>query len=191
MNHADYAYEPLAQALADAGIVASLAELHGGLCGVMCIGGITAADRWLEQCLGESQPHLERELGETLRRVEIDAWRTLSGSEMGFQPLLPGDDEPLEAQVEALAMWCHGFLAGLGVGGLDMAGQPQETAEALSEITKDFAEISRATLSAEDAKDPGQAGFALAELKEYVRVSVQLVFERFGGGESAAHGAIH
>jgi uncharacterized protein len=178
-NH--HAYESLAKELAGAGVLQSPAELHGGICGVMCVGGVEAADRWLDQCLDEWQPQAAGEVGEALRELEVDTWRMLSAVEMAFEPLLPDDDQPLEEQVRALASWCHGFLTGLGFGGLKEPRGSCGANEAVAEITKDFSEISRATLDDDDASDPRQAGFALAELKEYVRVSVQLVFEHFGG----------
>jgi len=47
----------------------------------------------------------------------------------------------------------------------------------LDEICADFVEISRAGLTDDDAADRDRADFALAELREYVRVSVQIAFE--------------
>jgi len=175
-----HAYESLAEELADAGALQSPAELHGGICGVMCVGGVGAADRWLDQCLDEWQPQASGEVSEALRELELDTWRMLSAVEMAFEPLLPDEDQPLDEQVRALASWCHGFLAGLGFGGLKEPRESSDASEAVAEITKDFSEISRATLDDDDVSDPRQAGFAFAELKEYVRVSVQLVFEHFG-----------
>lgn len=179
-----HTYETLSERLADAGVLVSLAELHGGVCGVMCAGGRAAADRWLDHSLGESRSRAERTLGDALRDLERDAWRTLSASELVFVPLLPGEDRELDAQVRGLAQWCHGFLSGLGFGGVSMSEEAvpgADAAAALKEITRDFAEISRAGVGDEDAADPEQAGFALAELQEYVRVSVQLVFEHLEG----------
>ena len=46
----------------------------------------------------------------------------------------------------------------------------------LAEIIQDFSEISQAGLGEGDVDD-NDAGFALVELVEYVRVSVQIVFE--------------
>jgi uncharacterized protein YgfB (UPF0149 family) len=45
---------------------------------------------------------------------------------------------------------------------------------------RDFAEISRAGLSEDEAAGEGQPDFALAEIHEYVRVSAQIVFEELG-----------
>jgi uncharacterized protein YgfB (UPF0149 family) len=74
-------------------------------------------------------------------------------------------------------------LSGLGFG----AGTAAESLDGgLTEILEDFAEISRAGLSGEDREDPDQADFALAQLKEYVRVSVQIVFEELAAQHAVA-----
>jgi uncharacterized protein YgfB (UPF0149 family) len=183
-------YESLDKRLTEAGVVTSLAELHGGMCGTMCVGGIAATQRWLDDCLDDWQLVEPDEIGETLRGLELDAWSKLSSPDMSFEPLLPGEDQPLDAQVRGLALWCHGFLAGLGLGGLK-ARDGSCRSETVDEITKDFSEISRAALVGEDDDEEDAAGFALAELKEYVRVGVQLVFEECGAGAPSAGGSVH
>jgi uncharacterized protein YgfB (UPF0149 family) len=56
----------------------------------------------------------------------------------------------------------------------------------VAEILGDFAEMSRAGIDDEDVADRDRADFALAELKEYVRVSVQIVFEQLADRREAA-----
>ena len=46
-------FEALTAALTAAGWPIDLAELHGGLCGVLCAGGAAAADVWLDRRLAE------------------------------------------------------------------------------------------------------------------------------------------
>lgn len=178
-------YESLERRLADAGVVTSLAELHGGLCGALCAGGIAATQRWVTDCLDEWRLTEAETVGEALHGLELDAWRKLSSPDMSFEPLVPSEDQPLDTQVRGLALWCHGFVTGLGVGGRQ-AGRAIPSSETVEEITKDFSEISRAALGGED-DDDASAGFALAELKEYVRVGVQLVFEEFGAAGDRIH----
>src|SRR5690606_1503041 len=138
-----YAYESLAEELVDAGIVPSLAEVHGGLTGMMCVAGVAAADRWLDQQLEEWRQLGETPIGQALHAVELDTWRMLNETDMSFGPLLPSDEQPLDAQVQGLASWCYGFLSGLGLGGLSIDDSSSEDG-AVAEIAKDFAEISRA-----------------------------------------------
>jgi uncharacterized protein YgfB (UPF0149 family) len=179
-------YESLERSFAEAGVVTSLAELHGGLCGPLCAGGIAATERWVEDCLEDWRLDDAQEIGAALRGLELDAWRKLSSPDMSFEPLVPSEDQPLDAQVRGLALWCHGFLTGLGLGGFKANGGTHRS-DAVEEITKDFSEISRAGFSGEDEDEEDAAGFALAELKEYVRVGVQLVFEECGAAGDRIH----
>ena len=85
----------------------------------------------------------------------------------------------------ALAAYCHGFLAGLALGG----ATNEPPAGELAEILADFAEISRAGADDEERANRDAADFALAELKEYVRVGVQLAFEELRGRRAVAASA--
>ena len=98
---------------------------------------------------------------------------------MSFQPLLPGDDESLEQRTAALAAWCQGFNYGLAlavrIGDADEALQHDTVAE----IVRDFAELAQLGYTEDEIEGEGEV--AWAELVEYVRVSVQLVFEELAG----------
>src|SRR5690606_34601615 len=111
----NYAYESLADELAQAGVVPSLAEVHGGLTGMMCAAGVAAADRWLDQQIEEWRRGGATQVGEALHTVELDTWRMLNEADMTFEPLVPGDEQPLDTQMHGLASWCYGFLSGLGL----------------------------------------------------------------------------
>ena len=186
-------YDALRESLRGSGTLVALPELHGGLCGALCAGGPTAAERWLDDFVADSDAAdvaSTRAVGIELERV---AWAALADAELAFEPLLPSEDSPLEEQVQALALWCSGFLNGLGASAPDLVGRnakPTQAAAAIAsaevaEILSDFAEMSRAGVDDEDAADPTQADFALAELKEYVRVSVQIVFEQLADRREA------
>ena len=164
-------YERLRDSLVAAGVVVALAELHGGVCGALCAGGPAAARRFIADSLddvdlGASAAALTDDLEELIGTSS----KMLEDEELRFEPLLPSDDAPLPEQVEALAVWCQGFLSGVGSTG-------SAEGDALGEVLRDFAEISRAGLSDEEAAGEDQPDFALAQIHEYVRVGVQLVFE--------------
>ncbi len=184
-------YDRLRESLSSAGVVVALAELHGGVCGALCAGGAPAAGRWVADCLEDedltpSMAALDDDLAELIGVSE----QTLADSELQFEPLLPDDDAPLEVQVQALALWCQGFLNGVGTTAPSAARKTDE-GSSLPEILRDFAEISRAGLSEAEAAGDGQADFALAEIHEYVRVSVQIVFEELAAERAAAARDIH
>ena len=180
-------YDRLRDSLAEAGAVVALAELHGGICGALCAGGVPAAQRWLEDSLDDEElVGSTAGLGEELAAVVGASATMLADEEFKFEPLLPDDEAPLEEQVQAVALWCHGFLGGVG-----LTAPSTARSEALAEILRDFAEISRAGLGEDEATGDDEPAFALAEIHEYVRVSVQLVFEELGVERSVAARDVH
>lgn len=184
-------YDRLRNSLADAGAVVAPAELHGGVCGALCAGGPPAAKRWLTDCLDDLDPRATTaEMAEELDELVDSSSRMLADDELSFEPLLPGTDAPLEEQVEALALWCQGFLGGVGTTAPHAGRNPVEGAS-LAEILADFAEISRAAPSESEAAGEGQPDFALAEIQEFVRVSVHIVFEELRSERAAAAPDVH
>ena len=183
-------YDRLRDALVAAGAVVALAELHGGVCGALCAGGVPAAHRWLMDALEDEQLAASpAALAGDLEELLSTSVKMLDDGELKFEPLLPDDDAPLAEQVEALAAWCQGFLSGVGSTAPAAVGGSAE-GNAISEILRDFAEISRAGLSDEEAAGENQPDFALAEIHEYVRVSVAIVFEELGSLRGPA-GDVH
>jgi uncharacterized protein len=176
-------YGALRDSLTRAGMLLTLPELHGNVCGMICGSGETAARRWVEEQLAEQfhdDAGRRKEVERTLDEMAHATSRMFGSAELEFEPLLPDDEAPLDEQIESLASWCQGFLAGLG-----LSRQPPES-ERLSvdvrEILADFAEIARADVASGEGD---QDGFALAELREYVRVGAQLVFEELAGREES------
>jgi len=167
-----------------------LAELHGGLCGVLAANGNLAAREWVDTLLddctstdGETLGHLDREL----KALCEETWAALNGMALEFEPLLPDDEAAMELRIEALALWCHGFLAGLVIGGLDLVNSADRLSAETQELVQDFAEISRAGVDAADDEDGDNlADHSLAELIEYVRVGAQLVFEELNDRPGSA-----
>ena len=178
-------YDRLRESLAAAGAVVALAELHGGVCGALCAGGPAAARRWLLDSLEDAELDASAALSDDLEELISTSSKMLEDDELKFEPLLPSDDSPLAEQVEALAVWCQGFLSGVGSAAPADARSSVE-GDALGEILRDFAEISRAGLSDDEADGQVEADFALAQIHEYVRVSVQLAFEELAPSRAAA-----
>jgi len=170
----------LARALEGAGSPIGAAEFHGGLCGALCVGGPEAVAAWLGRCADElgSPRFAEAEFRELCIRLETESWAALAAAEMTFTPLLPDDDTALPERIRALALWCSGFVSGLGQGGAAFEGALRDSEE-VTEIVGDFIEIGKADVDAEERDDEG-AEAAYAEVMEFVRVGVQIVFEELG-----------
>lgn len=173
-------YGDLAELLDRSGAPLPPSELHGGLCGVICASGRNAASSWLDDLLDDCSGDADTlsRLATRLEELGEDTWQALSGLTLEFQPLLPDDDTAIDRRTEALAHWCHGFLAGLVIGGVDLAGGGPETLSAdVAELVRDFAEISRAGADHDEVEDPDLGESSLTELVEFVRVGTQFVFE--------------
>jgi uncharacterized protein len=183
-------YERLRDSLAAAGAVIAIAELHGGVCGALCAGGVPAARRWLVESLDDVELAASpKAVADDLDELIGATAQMLDDADLKFEPLLPSDDAPLADQVDALAAWCHGFLS--GVGSTAAATRSSTATDALGEILRDFAEISRAGLSEDEAAGNEQPDFALAQIHEYVRVSVQIAFEELEADRAAAARGVH
>jgi yecA family protein len=181
-------YDALQESLTRSGFPLALAEVHGTICGIVCSAGERGAQRWLDESIAENAEHEERpqaeELRTTLQAVTLATARVLASDDLQFTPLLPDEDAALHDQVQALASFCHGFLSGLGLApATALDGE-------IEEILDDFAQISRAGVTAEDDQNRDQADFALAELTEYVRVSVQIVYEELRGEPHGARAGV-
>jgi uncharacterized protein YgfB (UPF0149 family) len=166
-------YDELEAALAAADAPAGAAEAHGALCGALAaVAGFAAAD-WLDELLPQAGASAERLRSRNLLETVFgETAEALAGEDMDFEPILPADEEPLEQRVAALAEWCAAFLAGLGTGDLP---PPAELPTEMTDVLRDFGEISRAAVDGTETPESNEVSYA--ELVEYVRVGVQLTYE--------------
>lgn len=90
--------------------------------------------------------------------------------DMEWVPLVPNEELGLPAQVAGLALWCAGFIHGVGVAiGTEIGGRDQsDLPEACVELFGDLAEISRVDESVASG-DEAEADYV--ELLEYVRTA--------------------
>jgi uncharacterized protein YgfB (UPF0149 family) len=170
----DIGYNAVAQALAAGGSNVLAAEAHGCLVGALCARRVYLPAEWLEELLPEaperaSDPQFAigplHELFERSRAV-------LEARDMEFEPLMPPDEVGLAERVEALGAWAQGFLYGFGSAGpLPRGALPGDVAEVLS----DFAEVARAGAVGSESVEVEET--ALAELIEFLRVGVQLIYD--------------
>jgi hypothetical protein len=156
----------LARTLAAEDTGLSAAEVHGALTAVLCA---ATAERAMPALLRFIPQGASGALGEMLLALLRRTGEQLHDPQFGFALLLPGEEAPLDQQVAALADWCRGFLIGVA--------DPARLAGDAGEVVRDLARIAAVE------PDTPQAGSEeqerdLAELVEYVRVGVQLVFEQ-------------
>jgi len=165
------------QALRRAEAPADAAEVHGSLCGLVCALGPGGQSVWLADTLSEAPANgaVPAQTGDLLTALAASTCATLEGGELNFQPLLPDDDQALAERVDSLAQWCLGFNHGLFVAARIGDAEAELDRGNTAEIVRDFSELALVAVGDEETDAAGEDAYA--ELVEYVRISVQLVYE--------------
>ena len=163
-------YADIQRVLTEERALADTAEAHGTLTGCLCAAVGYRFEDWLLEILpeGRAQPLAAA----TLRELYTETAGSLRAPDMEFDLLLPEDAQSIDARAAALAQWCQGFLYGLGSGAVqDAASLPGE----VGEVVRDLTEISRVGVDIAQTEESNESAYA--ELVEFVRVSVQVIFE--------------
>lgn len=165
------------------------AEAHGNLCGLVCGLGEDGATAWIAETLAESRPDdaVASDARGLLLTLAAGTRSALEAGEMAFQPLLPDDDAPLAKRVDGLAQWCQGFNHGLFVAARTGDAEAELGSGNTAEIVRDFGEMAQMSAGDEESDADGEAAYM--ELVEYVRVSVQLVYEELASARQRVKAA--
>jgi uncharacterized protein len=164
------AYEQIQQVLTQAHSLTDAAEAHGTMTGCLCSTVAYRFEDWMQEILpdGDTSPAVTQLLLELFRSTSA----ALLEAQMEFAPLLPDDEAPIETRAAALGAWCQGFLYGLGTSTLtDATLLPGD----VGEVVRDLTEITH--VAADNAESPESNEGAYAELVEFVRAGVQLLFD--------------
>ncbi|MFP4136909.1 MAG: UPF0149 family protein [Halomonas sp.] len=153
------------------GSMQSPAFLDGRLCARLALHDLDPA-AWLEEvclALGVEQPRDEAAAERLLawRRQTLEA---LSGSELGYEPLLPDELFSLAERARGLAEWSQGFLEVLH----DAGEAPRERwSTALRDALEDLEAIAAMPADLEESADNENDLFALAE---HARMAAMLLY---------------
>jgi len=178
-------YEELNRLLVPNGSLNSPSELHGMLCGRLAGGQRLKATDWLQEAMDfldvipaegpGSSSEDEMKMRTAVTTLYSVVLAQMKDSDFGMQLLLPTDEAELALRTESLGEWCHGFLSGFGVAGLDPNAEfSTEAADALRDLA---AIVSIGDGADEDSED---AEASLFEICEYVRMAVLTLFMEFG-----------
>jgi uncharacterized protein YgfB (UPF0149 family) len=179
-------YDEFERVLREARALPEPAEAHGTLAGALCSSRDYGLIEWLHEILPEDSPDEAALQSSVLQSVYDAMVRTLVGADSDFEPLLPDDEAPLTERADALSLWCQGFLYGLGSGA---AADPAKVSTEAGEIIRDLTEITHVGVDAGEENEENEVAFA--EVVEFVRVGVQLLFVEFAParGQEPAPGA--
>jgi uncharacterized protein len=166
-------YAEIQQLLTAARALVDAAEAHGTLAGALCALDAYSIEDWLAEILPDGASAAAAP--PTLGGLYTETRAALRSGGMEFDLLIPEDEAPIEERTRALSLWCNGFLYGLGTTG---AADPAGLSTDAGEVVRDLTEITRAGVDVADGAEENEA--ALAELVEFVRVGVQLMFDEAG-----------
>jgi hypothetical protein len=145
-------------------------EVHGSMCGFLCVGSSDKAQQYIQSLLEESDVNkFETDVRALASLLQI-SYKQMSTMSFDFHLLMPDDDAPLEERAKALGLWCQGFSDGVLNAGIDISKISQEeTRDALFHITE-IANIdyTYTTVTEKDEK-------AFMEVYEYVRMAVLMI----------------
>ncbi len=164
-------YDEFERVLRDAHALSEPAEAHGTLAGALCSSRDYGLIEWLRDILPDESADEAVLQSSVLQNVYDSMVRTLVGNDADFAPLLPDDEAPLGERAEALSLWCQGFLYGLGSGA---TADPGNVSTEAGEIIRDLTEITHVGVEADEENEENETAFA--EVVEFVRVGVQLLF---------------
>ena len=146
------------------------AEVHGLATGLQLLSEC-GADVLIQETLADAPETdmLARECRTALARLHDAIAGQLKDPSLSFEPLLPGDGQPLRGRAGALRDWCSGLLYGLGLN----AGPAKSLSSETNEAIEDISELTRLeTATVGDSEEEEQA---YCELLEFVRMAVMLI----------------
>ena len=173
-------YDKLDGLRKSASIDMSPPEMHGGICSHICF----KSDHFEEY-----MPHEKSDDGASvsvqiaayrkaiLRIIETDS-KQLKDGDLGFRLIIPGETSSIQERAEALSIWCQGFIDGVSflLTEQELKIDQSGTKESF-EIIEDFTQIS--TLDPHSINEEVDEELALMELIEFVRLSVQMIYDEF------------
>lgn len=183
MTQSPLTHAELARALETMRLGVGASDLHGSLTGYLCGGGSAGAEEWPAAL--EIEPDARTALRhEALQRLYRDCRAQLDDPDLGFEPLLPAHDAPVERRAEALVEWCRGFLGGVGLSG----STTQLVSADANEVLADLGRIAASRFDYDDAEEDESA---LSEVLEFVRVGVLLLHTELTRPRGSARRSVH
>jgi len=177
MTVQDTTYQQLAKALKQSDAMSEPSETHGTLSGLLAAAPeVDWRQEWFRLTVqggqGQEAVSLPAAARPVLDSVYLQTQAALSDLKMSFEPMVPPDDEPLQARVQALGLWCQGFLFGFSTA---RPGSHDGLSPQVREVLDDLQRLAQVEIPGGEGDEGDEA--ALMEIVEYVRVAAQLVHD--------------
>jgi uncharacterized protein len=148
-------------------------EMHGLLAGQLAAGKRMDYAQWLQEARHfiDTAAAFSSSEEEVLQFVYMATLTALADEQLGFYPLLPGDDDSIEQRLHCLGYWCQGFLAGFALVEKAIADLPEIVNDALN----DLAAIAQVGMNESEDWD-ASADEDYFQIVEYVRLAAMNIF---------------
>lgn len=177
-KHPLFNYDLWTSTLDQQALMASAAELHGLVAGMLSAGVPADAAQILpvlHDFLNEGQAvssALKSQIGELISETA----RQLADEDFGFTPLLPGDDDSLPERLEALVEWSQAFLVGFAIQQTDLSLVAEDVRDAIEQLT----EVTRIDIYTPDDTSDADNEESYFLVLEHVRVMALTCFTEVG-----------
>ena len=173
-------FEKLDNLRKSASIDMKLPEVHGGICSQICFDN-DYFEEFVPLDQSDDGASVSVQIGayrKALLKIIDENAKTLKDGDLDFELIIPDENYTIQERAEALSIWCQGFIDGvsflLSEQGLKI--DQSENKESF-EIIEDFTQIS--TLDSHSINEEVDEELALMELIEFVRLSVQMIYDEF------------
>lgn len=177
-QHALFDYDDWTHKLDQNAMMASAAELHGLIAGMLSAGMQADAGMMLpvlHDFLNDGQA-VNAELKAQIGLLIAETSSQLKDEELGFALLLPNDDEALPERLEALVEWAQSFLVGFAISQHNLSVCSADVREAIEQLT----EVTRIDVYTQDDSSDAENEESYFLVLEHVRVLVMTCFNEVG-----------
>ncbi len=172
-------FTELSEALQKTESPLSTAEVHGLLCGMICVSADKTTMAWEKMVGGPKKDKHSRDLLRQLLAFTVQQMQEFS---FEFKLLLPDDDALLPTRAEALGLWCQGFLIGLQQSKVPV--EESASPEVLDAL-KDIIEISQVKYDEAETNDEDETAYF--ELVEYIRLVALMIYHELQSSKKPSH----
>lgn len=159
-------------------LMASAAELHGLIAGMLSA-GIPADSATilpvLADFLNDGQA-LNQHLKVMIEQLIAETARQLADEDYSMQLLLPSDDDALPERLEALVEWAQAYLVGFAIQQTDLSLVAPDVREAIEQLS----EVTRIDIYTEDDASEAENEESYYLVLEHVRLMVLTCFNEVG-----------
>lgn len=176
-------YDEWSHKLDQAYVMASAAEVHGLIAGLLSAGVAADGEQMLpvlHDFLNDGQA-LPQALKTDVIALIKHTSKELQQQDFSFALLLPGDDDSFPERLEAMVEWAQAFLVGFAVVQTDLSLVSEDVREALNQLT-DVTKIDIYTTDDGSAEENDEAYFLVLE---HIRMMVLACFTEVGQKFSA------